>query len=303
MIPYLFWKLVTFSLRPIPTRVTYSVAATIAGTIYLCWTEKRRNTIENMRCVLPNTDEATIRRVAINSWRNYGMYLVDFLRAADGRADELANSIEFDGQSSIEEAFSNDKGVLMVLMHQGYWDIGGIYFARLGYPLNAVAETFENKQLNTLVVGAREASGIKVIPMERAGMRILRALRRNEALAILMDRPLEDGGITVRFFGRETTLPDGAARLALRTGATVIAAAVVRTGGPGSRLRGLIQANITVTRTGNEREDIRALTEAFLRPHERFIRTYPEQWYMFRRMWTPVRRRPQPADKSAQPAR
>jgi lauroyl/myristoyl acyltransferase len=298
MISYLFLKLVTSSFRLFPTRVTYAAAAAIAGAVYLCWTEKRRNTMENMRCVLPDADAATVKRVALESWRNYGMYLVDFLRASDGRADELADSIDFDELRAFDEAFSGDKGVLVVLMHQGYWDFGGIYFARHGYPLNAITETFNNVRLNSLVVGTREAAGIKVIPMERAGMRIVRALRRNEALAILVDRPLDDGGINVQFFGRETNLPDGAARLALKTGANVIAAAVVRTGGPGSRLRGLIQANITVTPSGDEREDVRSLTEAFLRPHERFIRSYPEQWYMFRRMWAPARNRPPAPAKS-----
>jgi KDO2-lipid IV(A) lauroyltransferase len=285
MIPYLLWKLATFSLRRCPIRVSHVCAATIASVVYLCWTEKRRNTIENMGYVLPDAEPAAVRRAALASWRNYGMYLADFLRTADGRAEELANSIEFEGHSAVQEAFACGKGVLLVLMHQGYWDIGGVYFAGLGYPLNAVAETFENRRLNSLVVDARRRYGIKVIPMERAGMRAVRALRRNEALAILMDRPLQKDGVKVRFFGHETILPDGAARLALRTGAAVLAAAVVRTGGPGSRLRGLINADITFARTGDEKEDIRALTEAFLEPHERFIRSYPEQWYMFRRMW------------------
>ncbi|HTE83344.1 MAG TPA: lysophospholipid acyltransferase family protein [Dehalococcoidia bacterium] len=285
MIIYLLWRLATLLLNRLPLRVSYACAALLANGAFLFWGEKRRNTIENMLHVLPEADDSTARRVARDSWRNYGKYLVDFLRAAGGRTEGLTSSIEFEGRSLVDQAFGEGKGVLLVLMHHGSWDIGGAFFSQLGYPLNVVTETFEHGKLNSLVLAARRTSGMRVIPMERSGLRLLRALRRNEALAILIDRPYPDNGVAVQFFGGETVLPSGPARLALRTGARVIAAAVVRTEGPGNCLKALVDVDITAPRTGNDAADVRALTEAFLRAHERLIRCYPDQWYMFRRMW------------------
>lgn len=298
MIVYLLWRLATLLLRRVPLRISYGIAALTANAIFLCWPEKRRNTIDNMRRVVGDDDDAAARHIARDSWRNYGKYLVDFLRAADGGLDEQAASVEFPERSLIDEAFAAGKGVLFILMHHGSWDIGGAYFSRLGYPLNVVAETFDHGRLNSLVVAARKTSGMHVIPMERTGLKILRALRRNEALAILMDRPYAENGIAVQFFGCETVLPEGPARLALRTGAKVIAGAVVRDEGLGGKLLGVIESDITAPRTGDDQEDVRALTEAVLRAHERFIRRYPDQWYMFRRMW----RTEQPAEPALAPA-
>jgi lauroyl/myristoyl acyltransferase len=285
VIVYLLWKLAIALLRVVPLRVSHAVAALMANLVFICWEEKRSNTIDNMRHVLPEAEDGRARRVARDSWRNYGKYLVDFLRAADGRAGDLSGEIEFDGRPSVDDAFRDGKGVLFAVMHLGSWDIGGAFFSGLGYRLNVVTETFGNSRLNALVVAARTTGGMHVIPMEKSGMQILRALRHNEALAILIDRPYADSGVSVQFFGCETVLPAGLARLALRTGARVVAAAVVHSEGPGNRMRLIVDANISAPRTGNDAEDVRAITEACLRSHEQIIRRYPDQWYMFRRMW------------------
>jgi len=287
MIVVFLWRLATALLRALPLRFCYAVAAFMANVAFICWGEKRRNTVDNMRHVLPEAAAADVKRVARESWRNYGRYLVDFLRAADGRAGDLTGAIEFEARHLIDAAFSEGKGVLLVLMHLGSWDIGGAFFSALGYRLNVVTETFDHGRLNSLVHRARLTSGMRVIPMEGSAFPILRALRRNEALALLIDRPYADNGVAVTFFGEETVLPAGPARLALRTGARVIAAAVVHANGPGSPLRAVVDAGIHTVQTGDRDTDVRVLTEAFLRAHERLIRQYPDQWYMFRRMWRP----------------
>ncbi|MDZ4277876.1 MAG: hypothetical protein U1B78_01925, partial [Dehalococcoidia bacterium] len=37
--------------------------------------------------------------------------------------------------------------------------------------------------------------------------------------------------------------------------------------------------------TGDEEHDVRELTRMIMSALERFVREYPEQWYIFRRMW------------------
>jgi KDO2-lipid IV(A) lauroyltransferase len=45
--------------------------------------------------------------------------------------------------------------------------------------------------------------------------------------------------------------------------------------------------------TGDSERDVQVLTQAIMDSHERFIRQFPDQWYMFRPMWggEPVGRR------------
>lgn len=287
MIVYLLWRLATVLARIIPLRASYVGAAAIADLVFFVWREKRENAIDNMRHVLSNADEATARRVARRSFRNYAKYLVDFIRAPKIRPEDLQGKVESVDWDAFENIRNEGKGMMFVLMHLGNWDMGAAVFSQRGYTLNVIAESFQHDKLNKTIVAARATRGMRVIPMERAALSSVRALRRNEALAILIDRPGAENGVAVRFFDGEAVLPSGPARLALRTGARVIPVGVVRLDGAADRLLPLLDLNFRFERTGDDEHDIRALTEAILRVHEGFIRRFPDQWYMFRRMWLP----------------
>jgi Kdo2-lipid IVA lauroyltransferase/acyltransferase len=288
MIAYLLWRLATLIAGPLPSRAAYQGAAAMADLVYCCWPAKRSNTIANMRHVLGTERESYAATVARRSWRNYGRYLVDFIRSSPAEVQNLARKVEFGRWAEIDSAFADGRGIIFALMHFGSWDVGGAIFAAR-HPLNVIADTFTDPRLNQMIVQSRTTAGMRVIPMEKAGLRVVRALRRNEAVAILMDRPGVENGVRASFFGSEVMIPSGVARLALRTNARVIAAAVARDY-EADRLIGWIGPDIEVRSTGDEDADIRTLTESILRAHEEIIRQYPDQWYMFRRMWPEERR-------------
>ena len=136
-----------------------------------------------------------------------------------------------------------------------------------------------------MVTGARERLGMQIIKMEKAGPSLLRALKQNGLLALLIDRPVPGDGVKVRFFGEEVEVPAGPARLALRSGAAVVPAAFARLTPGALTVTTLSDFDIKVDPAGEERHDVQSLTQAIMDSHERFIRQYPDQWYMFREMW------------------
>jgi lauroyl/myristoyl acyltransferase len=287
VVAYLLWRLATAIAPHLPLRFAYLCAGGLADLFFLAWREKRENTIDNMRHVLAPTSEAAARRVARESFRNYARYLVDFIRCPSMSPEELQPRVAEIDWPAIDSARAEGKGLIFALMHFGSWDLGGMIFSQRGYALNVVAETFKYDKLNRMVVNARTTSGMRVIPMERAALGSLRALRNNEALAVLMDRPGADHGVAVRFFGSPTVLPTGAARLALRTGARILPAGMARAERSSDRLITLLDTEFRFEPTGDNERDVVALMEALLAVHEGFIRRFPDQWYMFRRMWEP----------------
>jgi lauroyl/myristoyl acyltransferase len=90
-------------------------------------------------------------------------------------------------------------------------------------------------------------------------------------------------GVEVEFFGERTTLPAGPATIALRTGATLVAAVVYS--GPGRDHTGVISPPFDTTRTGSLRHDVTRLTQEIATQLEAFIRRAPEQWHMFQPNW------------------
>jgi KDO2-lipid IV(A) lauroyltransferase len=170
-------------------------------------------------------------------------------------------------------------------MHFGNWDLGAGAAAARGYPLTVIAETFADRRLDDMVTGARRRLGMEIVKMEKTGPSLLRALKRNGLLALLIDRPVPGEGVRVSFFGEDVEVPAGPARLALRSGAAVIPAGFARTRQNRAGVTALTAFIEPPVPTGDDETDVRALTQAIVSSHEQFIRAYPEQWYMFRPMW------------------
>jgi KDO2-lipid IV(A) lauroyltransferase len=147
-----------------------------------------------------------------------------------------------------------------------------------------VAERFGDQRLDAIVQGARTRLGMQVIRLEQAGPSLVRVLRRNGLLALLIDRPVPGEGVKVEFFGKAVEVPAGPARLALATGAALVPVAFRRLDPEGKRIE--LVGDFSIVPCDEAGPDcVRALTQQAMRAQERFIRERPEQWYMFRKLW------------------
>ncbi|MGH2631893.1 MAG: lysophospholipid acyltransferase family protein [Tepidiformaceae bacterium] len=280
------WQAVSWLVRRLPVRVSYGVAF-VAGSIgYYCWPRGRRSMHHNYRRVLRGASAAEIRRMSRRSLVNYCKYLADFVRFPFIPLETLAHSVEGDESfSALDRALEHGKGAVVVCMHFGNWDLGAGAAAARGYPVTVVAESFADPRLDRMVTGARERLGMQLIKMDKAGPSLLRCLKQNGLLALLIDRPVPGDGVKVRFFGEEVEVPVGPARLALRSGAMVVPAGFPRVAPNARNVQILSDFAIACQPTGDEARDVQAVTQAIMDVHERFIREHPDQWYMFREMW------------------
>jgi lauroyl/myristoyl acyltransferase len=125
----------------------------------------------------------------------------------------------------------------------------------------------------------RESIGIHVAALdEHAGTVLLSTLRRGGVVGLLCDRDIQGNGIDVEFFGERVAMPAGPATLALRTGATLVAAACYT--GPGRDHFAVVTPPIEIERTRRLRDDVTQLTQSVTRELEGLIRRAPEQWHV-----------------------
>ncbi len=268
----------------VPLPLLCAVAGLVGSVMYYCWPQGRQTMLRNYAHVLP---EATVRerqRIARQSLANYLRYMVEFAASGNLSPEQrLAVGVETPGFDGVDQGMEQGRGVVVAPMHFGNWDLAATNAAARGYKLTVVGETFGNPRLDDLVVGGREALGVRLVKMEKVGPSLVRSLRRNEMVATLIDRPLQEGGVRVLFFGEEVEVPAGPARLALHTGAAIGAVAFPRRG-PG-RIDVLANFDLGFEPTGDTAQDVQALTQAIMAAHEAFVRQHPEQWYMFREFW------------------
>jgi KDO2-lipid IV(A) lauroyltransferase len=216
---------------------------------------------------------------------SYGRYWLEMLRLpAEVRSGSVPAHCTVNGFEHIEAGLARGKGVIVALPHLGGWEWGGAWMALRGHRLLAVVERIEPPELLEWFAEQRAAIGIDVVPLGPDVSRaVLGALRDNRIVCLLSDRDIEGNGVEVDFFGERTTLPGGPATLALRTGATLVPAAVYFR--PGRDHLGVVRPPIEIERMGGLRDDIARITQALAHELEVLIRAAPEQWHLLQPNW------------------
>ena len=231
-------------------------------------------------------DPALVRRWVRRSFGSYGRYWADGARLPYvGEAGVRARFRLEIGEDDLRAAMAQGKGIVMALPHVGSWEWGGYWLALEGMPMTAVVERLEPERLFEWFAVKRAAMGLTAVPMGKgSSAALIRALKNNQLAGLVSDRDLVGNGVEVEFFGERTTLPAGAATLALRTGAPLICVCVYS--GPGRNWHtAVVHAPLDTTRQGTLREDIARVTQDVARTFEHDIRCRPEQWHMYQPVW------------------
>jgi KDO2-lipid IV(A) lauroyltransferase len=145
--------------------------------------------------------------------------------------------------------------------------------------MHVLVRPLDNPRIDRLVARRRALSGNHLIEKKDSARAILKALAANQAVGILVDQnaSLEEG-VFVDFFGVPACAGTAFARLAARSGATVILGFALWSE---AERRYVLRFYPPLEITGHAEEDTRRLH----RQLEQIIREYPDQWLWIHRRW------------------
>ncbi len=268
----------------LPERFDVALASRLALLYGRRSTSATANLKTNLRHALRHgddaVDEALLARFVERGFASYGQYWAEGAKLPGiDPAKVFARFRIGEGLEHLVEAKSKGLGTIIALPHIGSWEWGGSYLNSLEMGMTAVAEDLDPPELFTWFKAKRESIGIRIEPLdEHAGTVLLQTLRDGGVVGLLCDRDIQGNGIEVDFFGERVALPGGPATLALRTGATLVAAACYS--GPGEDHFAVVTAPIDATRTGRLRDDVARVTQLVAIELEGLIRRAPEQWHI-----------------------
>jgi lauroyl/myristoyl acyltransferase len=291
MFRYYLFELLRFVVHLFPPRLAYGIGAFLAEATYVFSRKSKPNLRANLVWVLRWRGEETespearrrIWRLVRKNFRNFSYYLIDFFRFSRFAAEEMKRLVRFSGIENVRAALAGGKGALGVTAHVGNWELGGMMLALAGFPVNAIALSHENTKLNRLFVNQRGLTGMKVIPVGRAALRSLRALKRNELVLILGDRDVTERGVEVEFFGRPVSIPRGPSGLAARSGAAVFFGYLVREST--HRYRAVFRPPLEIDRSADRESQEEQIIRGLMREMEECIADHLDQWYMYYPVW------------------
>ncbi len=281
------FKTLSAVLEALPERVDVALAGSLAAAFGRRSRTARANLSANLEHVLAPPgdapDPALLDLFVDRGFRSYGRYWAEGakLPALDAAVVYRRFTIA-EGLEHLEAARSRGRGVVVALPHVGSWEWGGSFLNSLGFGMTAIAEELDPPELFAWFKQKRESIGIRIEPLnDQAGAVLLATLRAGGVVGLLCDRDLQANGVEVTFFGERVTLPAGPATLALRTGATLVAAACYS--GPGPDHFAVVTPPIATERTARLREDVVRVTQCVAGELEGLIRRAPEQWHVLER--------------------
>jgi KDO2-lipid IV(A) lauroyltransferase len=110
-------------------------------------------------------------------------------------------------------------------------------------------------------------------------LKIIRFLKQQGVIGIAVDRDVTGSGIVVNFLGKPARIPDGAVRLAQRTGALIVPAYGWRA--PHHQTHVQVLSPLQLTRTGDTTHDTLVNTRQLVEVFEPIIKTHVGQWMAF----------------------
>ncbi|RQW77024.1 MAG: acyltransferase [Geobacter sp.] len=264
------------------------------GLFYLVSRPQRRGIRANLQVI---TGRKKVERLVFSTFYKYARNWSDVMLMMGLHGADLFSLIgKRKGEEHLQAALAGGNGAILISLHLGNWELGGLGLAELGYTLNVLTFREEDESVNSLREEVRAARGIRFIYVERndasplAVIEAVNALRRNEVLALLGDRDGSSHTVTCDFFGLPAEIPVGAVYLALVTGAPVIPVFVPLEGG---RYTTVMEEPVYFSRAHDHATTIRTGTEQLLRVFERYLRKYPDQWYNLYDYWRESRFTPE----------
>lgn len=276
--------------RILPRSISQTIAVLVCRAIYARHPAGRAAILENLRVVTGKSGSA-LEALCRENVAHFSRMLADYFRCGTGdpaRANELLH--EWRGLDHFQKARARGKGIVLVTGHLGNWELGGTLLALRGMPLTVITLEEPSSELTRWRDQLRQRLGIKTITVgpghDFAFVEMMNVLRRNEILAMLVDRPYAGTGSKVRFFERAAEFSSAPALLWQHTDAAVIPAFVLQESG--GRYISFADAPLDFSSHEDKRAALVENTQRLATHFENIIRKYPEQWFNYVPIWNPA---------------
>lgn len=213
-------------------------------------------------------------------WDNLGRTSAEL---AHLNKDEIAKRITLEGAENLP---APNTPALFFSGHIGNWELLPLAAKQRGVLITLVYRRANNPFVDDFIADIRSTHAGNMFPKGPTGaVKMARAIKNNEAIAMLADQKMNDG-ISVPFFGVDAMTAPAIAMLALRYDLPIIPARVMRTGG--AHFKAIAYPALDVHKTGDDEKDQLAIMKEINNTLEGWIRETPEQWFWVHQRWPKV---------------
>ena len=261
----------------LPFRAQTWVGRQLGNLMYLLMHKRRCISMANLKLVFPKLEKEQRVVLLKKNFQHLGLMLTDSGFGWWASQKRLKKHIKITGREYLDQALAAGKGVILLTPHTTSLDIGGVVVC-LDYPMHVMYKRSSNKLAEAVIRRGRERFCKSMFTHERT-RNMFAVLKAGE---VLWYSPDQDFGpkrsIFSEFMGVQTATTPATARLAQKTGATVIPFQSFRLpGNHGLEIKFLPPLKNFPT------DDMYKNTRAINRSFEDFIHQHPEQYLWLHR--------------------
>lgn len=243
---------------------------------------RKKETIRRMAQVFPERSPDAREAMRKEALFNLGRSFTELLRMPP----DFENRIE--GKEATFEAFrkarERGKGVLLVIVHSGNWDLAGVATSRAGFPMCFIARKQKNNRIYEDMVQAREEGGGEVLDRDdpRLIRKVLSFLATNGIVAILIDIRARKPGEAWSYLGHDAWVSNGLGLLAAKSEASIVPVYLGRNGRTSHIWKPFSERWLPPSSTRAEREEL--LQSCFDDLGQEVLQN-PESYFWFNKRW------------------
>ena len=280
---YWLTQFLTGIFRLLPLPFATSLGMSIGGFAYKVFRIRRKVTLENLRTAFPEKNPSELEIIAYKSYRHWGGVGAEYARLTKFTRKECDKYITLEGREVIDKCIAGGKGGLVISGHFGNWEIIGAAASILGYGVTYIVASQSNKLIDKMMDDVRLHHGIEIWKRHQAPRGVLKSIRNNRCIAIMIDQDARKDSIFVDFFGKPAATHRGPAVFHLKTGSPFVISSCIRQKGAHYVIK-FEECNLPDF--SGSREEINEKIMAFLTNKlENQVRKNPEQYFWMHKRW------------------
>ncbi len=273
-------KTAAFLFMLLPMTLNLWIGRCLGWIGYHLLSRKRKVVYANLKTVFASTHSPSQLRVMTRDvFINFVQSAVELLCLPKIKRLGFDKFVDLQGKENIDHAVEHGRGVILLAIHSGSWELASVVGGITKGPYHVVANVQSKlPELDKMLNEYRTIAGAHVITAGSATKEIVKAMHDNEVVSLVLDQGGKTG-LRVPFFGKTASMSTGAMRLALKYGSAICPVWIERRGNGQHTLK--VSPAIPLTVTGDLEKDTFVNVAKAANHFERLLREHPQEYMWF----------------------
>ncbi len=279
-ITYYSLRFISRMISLLPRKLSLRAGGFLGSLVSVFYPIRKKVSEKNIRIAFPGFNGEKIKSLSDKLFVHYGKVLFDLMRIPYLSRKNLQKMVSVTGPA--EKILSRYDNGIILTAHFGNWEMIPSIFSMNGKMVYAIARAQKNAGSDRFFTWLRESVGCRIIYNRDSTRKMLTALN-NGFLVLASDQYGGKRGVPIRFFGKETQSPKGAAVFHIKTGVPIFFCMVTMNDSNGYSFH--LEELILTDGSDDMEENIRMINQKYHDMLEKWICQVPHQYFWFHRKW------------------